>query len=288
MNSMRPAPGIPSSIADLPRREEQRSFDGTRLVVWHWPSEGEKVRGSLFICHGLGEHGRRYDHVAAAAAERGWDVWYWDHRGHGLSEGTRGHVLRFRDYVEDLKILRSTRVPDGQTAVLLGHSMGGLIAALYLLTYPGDFKRAVLSAPALGINTKVPVLKALAGRVLSRLAPSLTLANEIDSRLICSDAEIVQKYVEDPLVHDRVSARWFTEFLETIETVQAKAAELSVPTSIWCGAEDGIASPASCAVFRNKAQVEGAYYPLPGLYHEILNEKGWRQLTGDMLNWLEQ
>lgn len=283
-----PVPGVPSSDPHLPISETQLAGDGTTLAVWHWPCTQPSAKGALFICHGVGEHGRRYDHVAMSAAEQGWDVWYWDHRGHGASSGVRGHVGSFSEYVEDFKLLVETRASAHKKKAVIGHSMGGLITAQYLLRYPGDFPKAVLSAPALGVTTKIPVVKALAGRLLSNLLPSMTLANEIDTALLCTDPAVVSAYEKDSLVHDRVSARWFTEFMAAIDDTRDRADGLQVPTAIWCGTEDLIVSQDACVQFAAKAgSAIATYKPLSGLKHEILNEPKWQELLKEMLDWLE-
>lgn len=285
MDAAKPVPGEPSTLEGLPGEEKFRSFDGVTLQVWRWPAQGTS-QGTLMISHGLGEHGRRYDHIAAAAADQGWNVLYWDQRGHGRSEGKRGHVERFRDYVEDVHHLRTALAKDDKV-VLLGHSLGGLIAARTLFVYPDDFQRAVLSGPALGIKAPIPALKAVAGKLLSKIVPSLTMANEIDPRLICSDTSIVARYQQDSLVHDRVSTRWFTEFLSTIEYVQSHAADLRVPTAIWCGEKDALVSQEACRKFAVTAKLpDPGYTELPGLFHEILNEPNWADTWADMADFL--
>src|SRR5262245_5086694 len=110
------------------------SRDGTTLHELTWPAS--TPRGAVAIIHGYGEHIGRYDQVGKALAARGLTVRGIDFRGHGQSSGARGHIQRFDEYLDDLAAL-AARCPE-RPLFLLAHSMGGLVAAEYLLKHGSD------------------------------------------------------------------------------------------------------------------------------------------------------
>ena len=129
--------------------------DGLKLHLRHWPATAQ-ARGQLLIVHGLGEHIDRYAHVATTLNAAGWDVHGWDHRGHGRSEGRRGDIPDHDALLHDTaRVMDAVRKPG--RFVLLGHSLGGLIAARFaaeaLTPRPAAWSRPldglVLSSPAL-------------------------------------------------------------------------------------------------------------------------------------------
>ena len=104
--------------------------DGLRLYLQRWPAPGV-AHGTVQIVHGLGEHIGRYAALAAALNAAGWHVAGHDHRGHGRSEGARGTIAGPQSLLADLGAV-SDHVRDGSRLVLLGHSLGGLIAARFV------------------------------------------------------------------------------------------------------------------------------------------------------------
>lgn len=232
-------------------------------------------RGVLILCHGLGEHCRRYDHVVTKLNQAGWCVYTCDLRGHGQSQGKRGHILAWNDYVSDMLGLYAAAESDGLSHlpwVQFGHSMGGLVAVHTALAQQQRLAGLALSAPLLGIAVQVPPLKAFAGKILSKLAPSLTLANEIDANQISRDASVVSAYKADPLNHDRVSARWFTEMLKALKQAQATLSQLTLPVWLAHGTADRLTDCASSQRLVSTFAGPVSSHFLTGYYHEIFNE----------------
>ena len=254
------------------------SADGTRLhaVVF---GEGER---DLLVLHGLAEHTGRYAHVAAAAAARGWRVTVVELRGHGHSGGRRGHVDRWSQYDEDLVAFAKELRPGWR---LLAHSMGGLVA---LDALQGELgrpplapTRVALSNPLLGVAVKAPKLKVAAGRLLSKLWPTVSLTNEVDPGGLSRDPAVGRAYAEDKLVFNTITPRWFTE----MEAAQARAMAVGafpVPVSFFLSDKDPIVDHTKA-----KALAERLGAPLhmyPGMLHEIVNEVGKEQVIADILD----
>jgi acylglycerol lipase len=249
--------------------------DMVRIFYQGWTPSLPK--GVLVISHGLGEHSGRYANLIEALEGRGIAIYALDHRGHGKSGGKRGHVDSFMKYIGDLKqllddvIYKEYRKPP---IVLLGHSMGGLIAMKFVLTHPRDCDALVLSAPSLIPAVAVPLGKKMLGRILSRLYPSFTLNNELDPSDISTDLETVRAYREDPLVHSRVSARWHTEFIDTASECLKRATELTMPILLIHGTGDRMVSARSSKlVYERASSPDKQIQFFEGLFHETMNEE---------------
>ena len=228
--------------------------DGIELRLRQWPV-AEPARGTVLIVHGLGEHVGRYERVAARLNAGGWHVAGYDQRGHGTSSGARGALARADDLLRDLALVIDTvRRPD-RPLLLLGHSMGGLVAARFvaeLATASGaaPWRRAVdalvLSSPALdpGMNPLQKVLLALLGP----LAPNLAVSNGLDADWISRDLATVAAYRLDPLVHDRITPRLTRFIVDGGRVVRERAARWRVPTLLmWAGADRCVAPRGSAA-----------------------------------------
>ena len=268
--------------------------DGTELRLHHWPTTGA-ARGTVHLVHGLGEHSGRYQALAQTLNSAGWHAAGLDLRGHGESAGPRGGIPDAQALLSDLSIaidrLRGIGAPGPH--VLLGHSMGGLIAARFVAAEllgpaPTWFRHVdglVLSSPALdpGLN----VFQRALLRTLAPLAPRLPLGNGLKPAWICRDADVVRRYAEDPLVHDRVTPRLVRFIVDSGRQVIACAPRWKLPTLLmWAGADRCVA-PSGSAAFAAAAPTEMVdSKPWPGLFHEIFNEPERDQVTTQLLQWL--
>ncbi len=270
-----------------------RTRDGLDLFRRDWPSDG--ARGTIVIVHGLGEHIDRYGHVAAALNARGWGVVGYDHRGHGRSPGARGRLARDDDLLADLgTVIDAVRHDVDGPLVLLGHSLGGLVAACFVgggIESPmSDWHRPVdalaLSSPALGIPM-TPLQRALLG-VLGPLAPDLGVSNGLGAGSVSRSAVTVSTYASDPLVHDRVTARLTRFIVDGGERVLSLAPHWSVPTLLLYAGSDLCVLPAASAAFAAAAPKgivkERAF---PALFHEIFNEPEQAEVISVLAAWLD-
>ena len=242
--------------------------DGTRLQLYTWP--GEARRGTVLIVHGLGEHAGRYAHVAAWLAERGFATLAYDHRGHGRSDGKRGVVPSVDALLEDLGTVVAALRPKEGRFILLGHSMGGAVTAEFVARRIRSADAVILSSPALRARLSVVQRAQLA--VGLALMPSLALSNGLDVTGIAHDPAIVQAYVNDPLVHDRVSARLAKSIIDSGDVVLTAAAKWSTPTLLVYSGSDRLVDAAGSDAFAASAPrevVESKRFA--ALYHEILN-----------------
>ncbi len=266
--------------------------DGVNIFYRHYAAPSERAR--LVIAHGLGEHAGRYGNVVDRLLPKGISIWAPDHRGHGRSDGNRGHVEHFSQYVADLRLtveLARRDRPPGTRCFLLGHSLGGLIAIVFAEAHPDLIDGVVTSSPALGMVAEIPLVKKIMGSVMSRFRPELSMANELNAALISHDPQVVGAYKADPLVHDRVSARFFTELLAAMESAKARAASLEVPILLQVAGDDHLVSAQTSVRFFQKLSIQDkTLHVYEGLYHEIYNEEegNRNQVLEDLEAWLEK
>lgn len=268
--------------------------DGLHLHTRHWPAPAP-ARGQVLIVHGLGEHIERYAHVAAALNAAGWDVHGWDHRGHGRSQGPRGDIpdadALLRDTARVIDAVRRT----GSHFVLLGHSLGGLVAARFaaeaLATRPAAWSRPldglVLSSPALDAGLSGAQKLALA--VAEKAAPGLAVGNGLKPAWISRDPAVVAAYASDPLVHDRITARLTRFIVDAGARVIADAPRWQLQTLLmWAGADRCVAPRGSEAFAAAVPPNVVATRPWPELAHEIFNEPEKAQVLQVLTDWLNR
>jgi alpha-beta hydrolase superfamily lysophospholipase len=268
----------------------QSRAPGARLHCKAW-LPGGPPKAIVLLAHGYAEHLGRYEHVAARLTSAGYGVYAVDHWGHGSSDGEPGFVPAFSVYLDGIAALLErvkTAHPD-VPRILLGHSMGGLIAAACLLRWQHEFAAAVLSGPAIKAAQELPTLTIAIAKLLSRIAPRLGVL-PFNGTLVSRDPQVVAAYLADPLVYKgKVGARFGAEMLAAMSEVQAQAARINLPLLILHGAEDGLAAPAGSEFLQQHVgSADKTLKIYPGLYHEIFNEPEQQKVLGDMVAWIDR
>ncbi|EQA45104.1 putative lysophospholipase [Leptospira broomii serovar Hurstbridge str. 5399] len=254
----------------------QSSRDNTKLYCQAWiKPDANRV---LVFNHGFGEHSGRYGNLINYFKDSDVSFYGFDMRGHGKSDGKRGHADTFELFVDDLAdfIQEVRRREKKDKILLLGHSMGGVVVIRYALEgINQDYLHAVVAcSPALKIpaNTFQKFQIAVAG-FLRKLSPGTTLDANLDVNLISHDPEVVKAYVEDPLVHGKISFSMGYELFQQGEIANKKAAILRTPILILHGLGDKIADPAGSLEFYNHLVYKNKRIKTyPGFYHETMNE----------------
>jgi len=270
------------------QEHELKAADGTRIFVTDWrPEPTETVRGGIVVMHGLGEHCGRYAHVARFFNDLGLTVRTYDHRGHGRSGGPRGDVPNDESLLLDAKMVFDDFAQQiAGTPFLLGHSMGGLIAARFAVENRSPLRGLILSSPPLTIALK-PAQKILF-KILSAIAPGIALPNGLEQRYLSHDQKVVDAYAKDPLVHPKISARLLNFMLNSIEIVHSKAPVLNLPTLMVIAGDDHIVDASGSQSFYSLLPVGVAtIHVYPQLYHEIFNEVDAKPVFEDVRNWLQ-
>jgi alpha-beta hydrolase superfamily lysophospholipase len=264
--------------------------DGTQLHCTDYFPASPAHSGIVFM-HGLGEHSGRYAHLAAFFCERGFAVRTYDHRGHGKSSGKRGDIPHLNSLLDDAHQIVQDWQASCPTSVtrqlLLGHSMGGLFAAKFAITKVCTLHGLILSAPALAIYMNFVEQSLL--KVLSAIAPAITLSNGLKTKYLSHDPEVVTSYCNDPLVHDRISARLLNSMLFTMHDVFSHASSLDLPTLLLVAGQDKLVDSSGSLRF---AQASPDNYlrlhTYENLYHEIFNELDAKAVFNDVGIWLDE
>ena len=262
------------------------SADGTRLAYRAWPLERAAV--TFAVVHGLGEHSGRYERFAQGMAAYGMATYAVDLRGHGESPGQRGHIDEWSQWVDDAASFVYHVESRAQGEVVpLGHSFGGaVILSTVLAGKLAGTKRFVLSSPALRLKAEVPGWKATLGRLSANLAPRMSMSNEVDPRTVSRIPEVVEAYRADPLVHNSISSRLFSEWQHAAATILSHADEIRVPFLIVAGTADTLIDPAGSRSLHDKAPALSELRLLDGRYHEPFNDLGNEEVFALISEWL--
>jgi acylglycerol lipase len=260
---------------------------GLRIAYRTWVP-ADAPRGVVVIAHGFAEHSGRYAGVAEHLTAEGCAVRAPDHRGHGRSEGKRTSVVRFDDYVDDLLtvIARARDEWPSVPLILLGHSMGGLVALSLAVREGAPIDALVVSAPA-ACPGDVSRLTLTVGRALSRVAPN-TPVLRLPLNKISRDPAVVDAYNDDPLVfRTPIRARLGAEMISTMNRVDAALPALRVPLLVMQGTSDGLVDP-GCGphVYERAGSPDKTLKMYDGLWHEIFNEPEKDHVLDDLATWV--
>lgn len=266
-----------------------KAFDGLNLAAQRWTPEGTP-KAVVNLVHGLGEHSSRYGHVAEEFTNAGYVFNAMDLRGHGKSEGARGYAPGFETLVTDIEFL----VKSGRTAhpnipqFLYGHSLGGSLVLFYRLTSKVNVDAIISTSPLFRPGARVPETKKWFGRTMSDIAPKVTLNNGLQRPWLSRDGKVVREYSEDPLVHDKITARMGWELLKNGEWVHAHMKDIRGPILMVVGTREKIVDYQKIidAAIGLEDQVELKVWE--GLYHETHNEPEKEQVIRYNIAWFDR
>jgi alpha-beta hydrolase superfamily lysophospholipase len=247
------------------------------------------AKAAVLLVHGYAEHIGRYEKFAQTLNAAGIGVYALDLWGHGKSDGTYGFVPAFSAYTDGVEALLgeiAQRHPD-TPRFLIGHSMGGLIAAGHLLTHQSHYAGAILSGPAIKPAEEPSKLLIWVSRLLSAIAPKLGVL-ALDASGVSRDPTVVAAYVADPLVYSgKMSARLAAEMFDAMAAVRAQAGEITLPILLLHGAADRLTAPeGSRYLSEHVASADRTLKLYPGLYHEIFNEPEREAVLSDVTAWI--
>ncbi len=263
---------------------------GAKLHLQKWlPDDDPKA--IILLVHGYAEHAGRYQYFAGHCVGKGYAVFAVDHWGHGQSDGTPGYVPDFsvfHDGVDQLVACARQDFPE-LPLMLVGHSMGGLISATYLLSNQSRFAACVLSGPAIkAAEEPSAFLKAISG-FLSRFFPKLGVL-ELDPNGVSRDPQVVADYLADPLVYNgKMGARLAAEMLNNMTEIQQNAGQISLPILMLHGEKDSLAAAEGSKFLDSQiSSSDKTLIIYPELFHEIFNEPEKDKVLNDMTDWLDK
>jgi len=278
------------TASTLPVVEEAFPVAKGRIRLFRCVHLPETVQGVVLLTHGLGEHSARYGHVIHALTSANVAVVRYDLRGHGRSDGPRGHAPGFKMLLDDLSMMFAwtrERFPQIPT-FLYGHSLGGNITANWGLRRPAESRHAsgaILSSPWFRLAKAPAPLKVTAIRILGTVWPNLPIPAGFRPKRLMRNQEAINAYNNDPLIHRRVSARLVAQAFDAGEWAFKRASEFPLPSLCLHGGADSITSPEATAQF-SAAAPDSKMLLFPELVHEPHNEPEWKEVVTEIRDWV--
>jgi len=262
---------------------------GLKLYYKTWLPD-KPPRAVIAIVHGVGEHTGRYQSLADALVPAGYIVTGFDQRGHGRSEGKRGHINSWEEYREDMRIYLTevAKLAPGLPLFLYGHSMGSLVMPDYLLHYPDGYAGAILSGTAIDPQDSAPAHLVFLAKVMSGIWPTFSMKVKLDGSFLSRDPKVAAAYNNDPLVHWYRSARWGTEFLNRIEWLQENFKRITLPVLFLHGECDPVVSVNGARRMHEQIwSKDKTIHIYPDGLHEPHNDIEHERVGADIKIWVE-
>jgi len=263
--------------------------DGLTLKGYSLTPSSE-IKAVIALIHGMGEHGKRYKHVAEFFANHGIATVSLDLRGHGISEGKRGHTPSYDMLMNDIELFLKL-VKDlfpNLPVFIYGHSMGGNLSLNFLIRNQPQVQAAIITSPYLKLAFEPPKWKVVLGKLTAGLVPTLTQPTGLDVNAISRDKKEVEKYVSDPFVHDKITSAFFVNVHFAGPYAIENASKIKIPLLIMHGLEDKLTSPDGTKEFMMNADKNTSVKYWKGLYHEIHNEPEKEEVLEYMINWIRE
>lgn len=268
---------------------EWKAADGLKIYAQAWEPE-TAPKAVVCLVHGLGEHGGRYTYVAETLNQGGYAVLASDLRGHGKTEGKRGHAPSFDAFMDDMAILlkNAAQCYSGSPCFLWGHSLGGVLVANYVLRRKPQLEGVVItSAGFLRTSISNQKTKIQFAKIAGKIIPEMSMPTGLDAKKISRDPEVVERYVNDPLVHGVATLAMAKYTIDAIPWACAHASEWTLPVLIMHGDGDAIAFVSGSEEFANLIKQDCTLKIWPGLWHETHNEPEKEQVLAYALGWLD-
>lgn len=264
-----------------------KTSDGIKIFGYNWPIENPKA--VFCLVHGFGEHVERYHHVAQAFNEHGYAMIGYDRRGHGKSEGKRGHTTgldAFLDEIGELIRQAEQRYP-GVPVCMYGHSQGGNLTLNYVLRRKPSIRGVIVTGAWVQLAKELPGFVKSILRGIKSFYPSFTATVPLYPELISSIPEEAQKYADDPLNHGKMTAATAVTMTDAASYLDQYASLFPVPLLMMHGGEDGIIAKGPSRQFSERIKGDVVFKEFPGQAHEIHNDRMWEEVKATAMNWIE-
>lgn len=266
-----------------------KSHDNLDIFAQAWEPTIPQPRAVICLVHGLGEHTSRYPHVAEAFGRDGFVFFGADLRGHGRSGGARGHISSIEDLMKDIDVsLEQARLRyPGLPIILYGHSLGGIQVLYYGLTRKPNVKGVIATASGLHTALEQQKAKIMMAKVLGSLLPNASLASGLDPKSLSRDQKVVQAYIDDPLVHDKITFGFGKIMTGITHWVLDHASEFSLPLLLMHGKADVLAFPSSSMEVAAALKEKCTLVLWDDAYHELHNEPEKGEVFKTMSLWMD-
>jgi len=259
-----------------------------KIYAYHWVAEEPKA--VICLVHGLGEHCRRYDHMATYYVEQGFSVMSFDNIGHGRSEGKRGHTPPSHIFMDnnDELLKAAEKAYPLLPKFIYGHSLGGNLSLNFSLKTNPRIAGLITTGAFITLPKPAPAALVMFGKIMRKIVPSLLQSNQLDVEGISKDPLVVQRYLDDPLVHGKLSVNMGIEILEAAHWLENYKGYVEFPVLLMHGEEDILTSAQGSQLLSTQLDGDVTYKEWKGLYHEIHNEPDQKKVFDFTINWIEE
>ncbi|WP_372755309.1 lysophospholipase [Labilibaculum sp.] len=264
-----------------------RSFDNTRLFVQTWFPEKD-CKASICLVHGIGEHSSRYHEWAEQFAEQGFAIVSYDQRGHGLSEGKRGVISSYDDFMQDIDVMLdyTNNLFPNATSFLYGHSMGGGEVLHHLTNRKTNYLGVISTSPWIISQEAPPKFLLPIIRAFNKVIPSFSITTSFNAKLLSHDKQVWKKYEEDELIHHRISFRLFIDAYDAGCALLKNTKSLQKPLLLLHGNADEITDCHASKLFADSVGNNCTHIQYDKAYHELHHEFCKQQVFQDILSWI--
>lgn len=262
--------------------------DGTNLYFKEW-IPNSNVKAVICLVHGLGDHSGWFKDLINYFNASGFAVLAFDLRGHGKSQGKRGHIPSYEAIMSDIDILLSFGKEHFKTLPLLlyGHSFGGNQVLNYALRRHPNIAGVMASAPWLSLCSNPSKLKLYSIFLLDKICPTFLVDNVVNEAALSHNPKLSAAYSSDPLVHSFITARLFTNAYKTGLWAIEHASEFDIPLLLFHGGADKITSASASKAFAKNVPTDLCTFKLwDGLYHSLHNEISNQDIFSHIVNWI--
>lgn len=268
------------------------SKDGLLLQGRAWVSQNINANGTIFLVHDLGEHSARYAHVGEEFSKRGFHFIGFDLRGHGLSEGERGHASKFTDLINDVEqlICQSKKRFDfpGDKRILYGQGLGGNLVLNYILRRQPHISGAIITSPILTTHLTKTKLKVGWLNFLANFFPKMRFKNHIKSEDLTKDLAYVNAYQKDVYNHNKISASLALEIYRNGKYALTNSDSIDIPLLVMHGTSDRITPPSISKSLDEKIGNMAEIVLWENGYHELHNDNEKELVLKTMIGWLNK
>ena len=250
--------------------------------------EVDKPKANLMLVHGAGEHIGRYDHWAKLFNDQQINVYGVDHYGHGNSPGARGHIAKYDLYLNEIQALKRMLDDraDNLPVLLYGHSLGGNIVLHWIIEHEKSVDYVIVSGPWIKLKLVPPPWKISLMKWLSGMLPTLSQGNELDPNWLSRDKLVVDRYINDPLVHNKITLSAANILFQRAEILDKYSKQINDKILIIHGLDDKITDVSASKAFASRTGID--YYGAEGLFHELHNEPEQIEIFNYICNWLNK
>lgn len=264
-----------------------KTNNGHQLYVHCWKPKSE-IKAAITLVHGFGENCIRYTPYLQAFIDNNIAILSFDHYGHGQSEGKRGVIVSYDTMLDDIEICvnKTKELFPGLPNFIYGHSMGGNLVFNLVLRRNTKVSGVILTSPWLTLTKQPNVLLKKAVSALAKIAPKVTINSNLNACDISSLELEVEKYLNDPLNHDRISFQLLNSIIKSGLWAIDNADKVQIPTIIHHGTADKITSPQSSKTASKKSDLI-EFVEWEGGFHELHNDFCREEISASLIKWIK-